>query len=50
MDKRKHTVEYNTNLNIRISHELKDKLTRVAEKNDIKASELVREFIRRLEE
>ena len=43
-------VEYNVNLNIRFSTELRDKLTRVAYKNNIKASELIREFIRRLEE
>lgn len=46
----KNCVEYDVNLNVRVSKELRDKLQRVAVKNNIKASELIREFIRRLEE
>ena len=46
----KNFVEYDCNLNIRLPKELREKLQRVAVKNNIKASELIREFIRRLEE
>lgn len=43
-------VNQDVNLNIRISKDLRDKLKRVADKNGVKSSQLVREFVRRLEE
>ena len=43
-------VEYSCNLNLRLTPELRDKLARVAAKNQIRQSELIRQFIRNLEE
>ena len=47
---RNRKTEHDVNINIRISSELRENLNRVAEKNNLKSSELIREFIRRLEE
>ena len=43
-------IEYDVNLNIRLSRELRDKLNRIANKHNIKQSELIRQFIRELKE
>lgn len=46
----KKDVLYSTNINIRISPELKQKLDRVAKANGVRPSELIRYFIANLPE